>query len=304
MMNILDSCGNTPLIKLSADFIGTDEVTVLAKDESRNPTGSIKARAAVAMIETAMKEGTVDGGSTIIEPTSGNTGIGLAFVCAKLGLRLILTMPESMSIERRKLLAHLGAELHLSPAKDGMQGAVNAAKNLLATTKNSFMPDQFSNPANAAIHQRTTAEEIWQQSGGNVDIFVAGVGTGGTFTGVGRGLHSHNPAITLVAVEPYESQVLAGKKAGSHAIQGIGANFIPKLLDTSLIDEIVAVKGDAAITGAKELAKKEGLLCGISSGAAVFAAREIAQRMENRGKTIVAVLPDTGERYLSTALFS
>ncbi len=303
-MNILDSCGNTPLVKLSADFIGTDKTVVLVKDESRNPTGSIKARAAVAMIETAMKEGNVDGDSTIIEPTSGNTGIGLAFVCAKLGLRLILTMPESMSIERRKLLAHLGAELHLSPAENGMQGAVDAAKNLLATTKNSFMPDQFSNPANAAIHQRTTAEEIWHQSEGEVDIFVAGVGTGGTFTGVGRGLRSHNPAITLIAVEPHESQVLAGKKAGSHAIQGIGANFIPKLLDTSLIDEIIAIKGDAAITGAKELARKEGLLCGISSGAAVTAARQLAQHQENVGKTIVTVLPDTGERYLSTALFS
>ncbi len=304
MMNILDSCGNTPLLKLSADFIGTTDATVLVKDESRNPSGSIKARAAVAMIKTAIREGKIDGNSTIIEPTSGNTGIGLAFACARLGLRLILTMPESMSVERRKLLAHLGAELHLSSAEDGMQGAVDTARHLLATTDNSYIPDQFSNPANAAIHQQTTAQEIWQQSTGRVDIFVAGVGTGGTFTGVGRGLRSHNPAIRLIAVEPYESPVLSGGKAGSHIIQGIGANFIPALFDTSLANEILPIQGEAAIATARELAQKEGLLCGISSGAAVSATKILAQRSENKGKTIVTVLPDTGERYLSTTLFT
>ncbi len=302
-MNILESCGNTPLLQLSPSFIGTDSATVLVKDESRNPTGSIKARAAAAMITTAMDKKEIDNHSVIIEPTSGNTGIGLAFVCAWLRMKLILTMPESMSIERRKLLSHLGAKLHLSPAKEGMQGAVDAAHRLLATTENGYMPDQFSNPANAAVHRQTTAEEIWQQSRGKVDIFVAGVGTGGTFSGVSAGLRSHNPAITLVAVEPQESPVLSGGTAAPHAIQGIGANFIPALFRAELADEILPVEGETAITTARELAQKEGLLCGISSGAAVHAAKILAQRSENKGKTIVTILPDTGERYLSTTLF-
>ncbi|PIE44107.1 MAG: cysteine synthase A [Gammaproteobacteria bacterium] len=246
----------------------------------------------------------MDSDSTIIEPTSGNTGIGLAFVCARLRLRLILTMPESMSVERRKLLAHLGAELHLSPAAEGMQGAMDAACHLLATTENSYMPDQFSNPANPAIHRETTAEEIWQQSGGKVDIFIAGIGTGGTFVGVGEGLRSHNPAVSLIAVEPQESPVLSGGAAAPHAIQGIGANFVPSIFRPELADEILPVQSEMAIATARELAQQQGFLCGISSGAAVYAAKQVALRPQNRGKTIVTILPDTGERYLSTALFT
>ncbi len=303
-MNIIDSCGNTPLLRISPAFIGTDAVTVLAKDESRNPTGSVKARAAAAMIDAAMHSGEIDKNSTIIEPTSGNTGIGLAFVCATLRLRLILTMPESMSVERRKLLVHFGAKLHLTPAKEGMQGAMDAARHLLATTANSYMPDQFSNPANTAVHRKTTTEEIWQQSAGKVDIFIAGVGTGGTFVGVGEGLRGHNPAINLVAVEPQESPVLAGGAAASHPIQGIGANFIPALFRPELVDEILPIDGESAITTAKQLARQQGILCGISSGAAVCAAKRVALRPENSGKTIVTILPDTGERYLSTPLFA
>ncbi len=303
-MNIIDSCGNTPLLQISPAFIGTGAAVVLAKDESRNPTGSVKARAATAMIRAAMEKGEINSDSTIIEPTSGNTGIGLAFVCARLRLRLILTMPESMSVERRKLLAHLGAELHLSPAAEGMQGAMDTAHHLLTTTANSYMPDQFSNPANPAIHRETTAEEIWQQSGGKVDIFIAGVGTGGTFVGVGKGLRSHNPAINLIAVEPQESPVLSGGIAAPHAIQGIGANFVPSIFQPELADEILPVQGKMAITTARELAQQQGLLCGISSGAAVYAAKKVALRPQNRGKTIVTILPDTGERYLSTALFT
>lgn len=303
-MNILQSYGNTPLLELSSSIIGTDAATVLAKDESRNPTGSVKARAAIAMIDAAFAEKKIDQNSTIIEPTSGNTGIGLAFVCARSGLRLILTMPESMSVERRKLLAHLGAELILTPAEKGMRGAIERAKELLAGTPNSFMPDQFSNPANPAIHQKTTAEEIWQETKGNVDIFVAGVGTGGTITGTGSGLRAHNPQISLVAVEPVESPVLSGGKPGAHGIQGIGAGFIPAVLNTALLDEILQISGEEAILTAKQLAQNEGILCGISSGAAVCAASTLAKRPENHGKTIVTILPDTGERYLSTSLFS
>lgn len=303
-MNILQSYGNTPLLELSSSIIGTDAATVLAKDESRNPTGSVKARAAIAMIDAAFAEKKIDQNSTIIEPTSGNTGIGLAFVCARSGLRLILTMPESMSVERRKLLAHLGAELILTPAEKGMRGAIERAKELLVGTPNSFMPDQFSNPANPAIHQKTTAEEIWQETKGNVDIFVAGVGTGGTITGTGSGLRAHNPQISLVAVEPVESPVLSGGKPGAHGIQGIGAGFIPAVLNTALLDEILQISGEEAILTAKQLAQNEGILCGISSGAAVCAASTLAKRPENHGKTIVTILPDTGERYLSTSLFS
>lgn len=303
-MNILQSYGNTPLLQLSSSFIGTDAVTVLAKDETRNPTGSVKARAAVAMIEAAFAQKTIDQNSVIIEPTSGNTGIGLAFTCAQLKLKLILTMPESMSLERRKLLTHLGAKIILTPAAKGMQSAIDEAKKLLKQNPNSYMPDQFSNPANAAVHQKTTAEEIWKESEGKVDIFVVGVGTGGTLTGAGLGLRTHNPKISLVAVEPAESPVLSGGKPGPHSIQGIGAGFVPALVQPRMIDEIIQVSGVNAITTAQQLAKEEGLLCGISSGAAVSAARQLAKRPENQGKTIVTLLPDTGERYLSTSLFA
>ncbi len=302
-MAILHPYGKTPLLQLSPSTIGTEAAVVLAKDESRNPTGSVKARAAVAMIREALLQGKIDSSSIIIEPTSGNTGIGLAFVCAQLRLQLILTMPKSMSVERRKLLAHLGAKLVLTPTQQGMTGAIENARKLLAQNENSYMPDQFSNPANSAEHKATTAQEIWTDSSGKVDIFVAGVGTGGTLTGAGQGLRERNPNISVVAVEPAESPVISGGKPGPHPIQGIGAGFVPALLDISMVDETLPIKGEDAIAMARTLAREEGILCGISSGAAVSAASILARRPENRGKTIVTLLPDTGERYLSTKLF-
>jgi cysteine synthase A len=298
---ILESIGNTPLLTLTTLSSPTG-ATILCKHESRNPAGSVKCRIAVSMIETAEQQGLINHATTIIEPTSGNTGIGLAFVCAHKKLRLILTMPESMSIERRKLLKHLGAELVLTPAAEGMKGAIARAEQLLADTANSFMPNQFGNPANPAIHRKTTALEIWQDTNGKVDVFVAGVGTGGTITGVGEVLKDRNPAIQIVAVEPQDSPVLSGGKPGPHKIQGIGAGFVPAILNREIIDEVVTVSNDDAFATARKLAIEEGILCGISSGAAVHAALQVAGRPENKGKTLVVILPDSGERYLSTPL--
>ncbi len=298
---ILESIGNTPLLTLTT-LSAAGGATILGKQESRNPTGSVKCRIAVAMIETAERQSLIHQGTTIIEPTSGNTGIGLAFVCAYKKLRLILTMPESMSIERRKLLKHLGAELVLTPAAGGMKGAIARAEQLLAETAHSFMPNQFGNPANPAIHRTTTALEIWRDTDGKVDIFVAGVGTGGTITGVSEVLKERNPALQVIAVEPQDSPVLSGGKPGPHKIQGIGAGFVPAILNRAIIDEIITVGNDDAFTAARKLASEEGILAGISSGAAMHAALQVAGRPENCGKTLVVILPDSGERYLSTPL--
>ncbi|MGB3221479.1 MAG: cysteine synthase A, partial [Desulforhopalus sp.] len=292
---------NTPLLTLDNFSAGTG-VVMLGKQESRNPMGSVKCRIAVSMIEAAEKDGLIDKDTTIIEPTSGNTGLGLAFVCAHKKLRLLLTMPESMSIERRKLLTHLGAELVLTPAAEGMKGAIAKSKEIHANTPNSFIPDQFGNPANPAIHRKTTAQEIWTDTGGKIDFFVAGVGTGGTITGVSEVLKQRNPSMKSIAVEPEDSPVLSGGKPGPHKIQGIGAGFIPAVLNRDIIDEIITVSNDDAFATARELATSEGILCGISCGAAAYAALLVAKRPENKGKTIVVVLPDTGERYLSTPL--
>jgi len=298
---ILESIGNTPLLAL-ANFSAGSEALILGKQESRNPMGSVKCRIAVSMIEAAERDGLITKDSTIIEPTSGNTGLGLAFVCAHKKLRLILTMPESMSIERRKLLKHMGAELVLTPAAEGMKGAIARAKELAAQTTNSFIPDQFGNPANPAIHRATTAEEIWRDTEGKIDIFVAGVGTGGTITGVSEVLKQKNPAVQSVAVEPQDSPVLSGGKPGPHKIQGIGAGFVPAILNREIIDEVITVSNDDSFETARKLATSEGILCGISCGAAAHAALLVARRPENKGKTIVVILPDTGERYLSTPL--
>jgi cysteine synthase A len=295
------SFGNTPLLALSNFGAGTG-ATILGKQESRNPMGSVKCRIAVAMIETAEKEELISKNTTIIEPTSGNTGLGLAFVCAAKKLKLVLTMPESMSIERRKLLTHLGAKLVLTPAADGMKGAIAAAERLLEETEDSFMPGQFTNPANPEIHRKTTAKEIWRDTEGEVDIFIAGVGTGGTITGVSEVLKMKNPNLKTIAVEPEDSPVLSGGKPGPHKIQGIGAGFIPAILNTEIIDEIIQVSNEDAFETARKLATSEGVLCGISSGAAGWAGLEVAGRPENAGKNIVIILPDTGERYLSTPL--
>lgn len=300
---IIDSIGNTPLLQLHSYSEDTG-ATILAKQESRNPTGSVKCRIAVSMIEAAERDGKINANSTIIEPTSGNTGIGLAFVCAHKNLKLTLTMPESMSIERRSLLKHLGAELVLTPAAEGMKGAIAKAGELVQQTENSFMPGQFDNPANPEIHRQTTGPEILKATDGTVDIFVAGVGTGGTITGVSEVLKNNNPGVHIVAVEPEDSQVLAGGKPGPHKIQGIGAGFIPSILNTEIIDEIIPVSNDDAFATAKEVAKAEGILCGISSGAALHAAIIVAKRPENKGKNIVVILPDTGERYISTPLMT
>ncbi len=301
LANITRAVGNTPLVRLAR--IGADSgAEILGKLESGNPLGSVKDRIAVAMIDHGEHEGRVHPGTTIIEPTSGNTGIGLAFVCASRGYRLILTMPETMSIERRKLLAHLGAELVLTPGDQGMKGAIERARALHAETRDSWMPNQFDNPANPAIHRRTTGPEIWEQSDGRVDVLVAGVGTGGTITGAGGLLKERNPDLVTVAVEPAESPVLSGGDPGPHKIQGIGAGFVPRVLERSLIDEVVQVTGEAAMAMGRELARREGILCGISSGAAMVAAMEIAGRPDYAGRRIVVILPDTGERYLSTDL--
>ena len=299
--NITDTIGNTPLLTLSRFGAGCGAV-LLGKQESRNPMGSVKCRIAAAMIEAAELEGKISKDTTVIEPTSGNTGLGLAFVCASKNIRLILTMPESFSIERRKLLKHLGAELVLTPADKGMKGAVAAARELVEKHENSFMPNQFGNPANPAVHRRTTAEEIWRDTGGEIDIFIAGVGTGGSITGCSERLKELNPRLRTIAVEPADSPVLSGGDPGPHKIQGIGAGFIPDILNLEVIDEIATVTSEDAFETARELARSEGILCGISSGAAAHVARVIGSQAENEGKTIVFILPDTGERYLSTPL--
>lgn len=300
--NITQLIGKTPLVRLSS--FSQDGAEVVAKVESFNPLGSAKDRVGLAMIEDAEKKGLLKKGATVIEPTSGNTGVGLAFTCAVKGYKLILTMPESMSAERRALLAALGAELVLTPASEGMSGAIRRADELAAETEGSFIPGQFVNPANPEIHEKTTGPEIIADTDGKVDIFVSAVGTGGTLTGVGRALKKHNPNIKIVAVEPYDSPVLSGGKAGPHKLQGIGAGFVPDILDTALIDEIITVKTEEAYEAARKSASKEGVLVGISSGAALHAASLLAKRPENKGKRIVVLLPDTGERYLSTDLFN
>jgi len=297
--------GNTPLLELSNyELVYKLEATIVAKLESFNPAGSVKDRIALAMIESAEQKGILNKDSVIVEPTSGNTGVGLALVAAAKGYRLIITLPETFSIERRNLLKALGAELVLTPGSLGMKGAVAKAEEIAANTPNSFFPQQFENPANPAVHKRTTAEEIWRDTDGQVDIFVAGVGTGGTVSGVGEVLKKYNSNIQIVAVEPAESPLLSGGIAGPHKIQGIGPNFVPGTFNRAVVDEILAVKSDDAILTARELARLEGLLVGISSGAAVYAATVLAKRPENKGKRIVAVLPDTGERYLSTVLYA
>lgn len=302
---LTDLIGNTPLLELS-NFNASKELnaTVIGKLEYFNPAGSVKDRIALAMIEDAEEKGLLKPGATIIEPTSGNTGVGLAFVSAAKGYKLILTMPETMSLERRNLLKALGANLVLTPGAEGMKGAIAKAESLRTETPGAVILQQFENPANPAKHIKTTAQEIWRDTDGKIDIFVAGVGTGGTISGVGQGLKAHNPNIKIVAVEPCDSPVLSGGKPGSHKIQGIGAGFIPKTYDGTFVDEIIQVGGDDAIRTSRELAQKEGLLVGISSGAAAFAAVELAKRPENKDKTIVVLLPDTGERYLSTVLYA
>jgi cysteine synthase A len=297
-----DTIGNTPLVRLNILARGFRS-TVVAKLEFKNPLGSVKDRLAKSLIEDGEARGLIHPETRIIEPTSGNTGIGLAFICAVKGYRLTLTMPDTMSIERRKLLAHLGAEVVLTPGSQGMQGAIDKAFDLCAQGDNIYLPNQFSNPANPKIHRETTAEEIWRDTGGQVDILVSGVGTGGTITGVAQVLKQRKKEFRAVAVEPAGSPVLSGGVKGPHKIQGIGAGFVPELLDRSLIDEIVTVTDEEAFKRARALAKQEGLLCGISSGAAVHAALKIASRPESEGKQIVVILPSTGERYLSTELF-
>jgi len=294
--------GRTPLVRLNRS---TDDAPaeILAKLEYCNPLGSVKDRIAQSMIAEAERQGLIDHQTLIVEPTSGNTGIGLAFVCAAKGYRLCLTMPETMSVERRKLLTHLGAELVLTPGPDGMGGAIAKAKEILGQAEKAYMPNQFENPANPLVHRETTGPEIWADTEGQVDILVSGVGTGGTITGVSQFIKAKNSAFKAVAVEPANSPVLSGGAKGPHKIQGIGAGFIPEILDRSVIDDVVTVTDEDAFETARKLAAVEGLLCGISSGAAVWAAMQVARRAENRGKRIVVILPSTGERYISTPLF-
>lgn len=300
--NILDLIGNTPLVKINK-LNKEGFSTVVAKVESFNPAGSIKDRPALNMIEEAERQGLLTPGAVVIEPTSGNTGIGLAMVCAVKGYKMILTMPETMSIERRKLLQAYGAEIILTDGDKGMQGAVDKAMELREEIPDSFVPMQFNNPANPQIHEKTTAEEIWHDTDGKVDIVIAGVGTGGTISGIGKRLKEKKSDIQIVAVEPFRSQVLIGKPAGSHAIQGIGANFVPRNFDRSVVDVIYPVGDIDAVETARKLATDEGILCGISSGAAMYAALEFSKMRDNEGKLIIVILPDTGERYLSSVLF-
>lgn len=303
--SILDLVGGTPLVELTQFEKENDlKATVLAKLEYFNPAGSVKDRIAKAIVEDAEKSGKLQPGGTIIEPTSGNTGIGLAAVAAAKKYRLIITMPETMSVERRQLMKAYGAELVLTEGAKGMKGAIAKADELAKELPNSFIPGQFVNPANPAVHKATTGPEIWEDTDGNVDIFVAGVGTGGTVTGTGEYLKSQNPNVKVVAVEPASSPVLSQGHAGAHKIQGIGAGFVPDVLDTKIYDEIITVENDDAFATGRLIGKHEGVLVGISSGAAVWAAIELAKRPENKGKTIVALLPDTGDRYLSTPLFA
>ena len=302
--SVSELIGNTPLVELTNFEKNHNlDATILGKVELFNPAGSVKDRIAKAMIDEAVKAGKVNDDTVLIEPTSGNTGIGLAAIAAARGNRLIITMPETMSIERRNLMKAYGAEVVLTDGSKGMKGAIAKAQELAGEISNSFIPSQFTNPANPAIHESTTGPEIWRDTEGKVDILVAGVGTGGTVTGTGRYLKSQNPDVKVVAVEPAGSPVLSEGHAGAHKIQGIGAGFIPNTLDTSVYDEVISVADEDAFETGRELAAKEGLLVGISSGAAVWAASQLAQRPENKGKTIVAILPDTGERYLSTAMF-
>ncbi len=306
--NITACIGNTPLVQLHRVTEGC-VATLVGKMENMNPLWSVKDRIARAMIDAAERDGKIKDDTVVIEPTSGNTGIGLAYVCAARGYRLAVTMPESMSLERRRLLKALGAEVILTPAAEGMPGAVRKAEQLVAANSNYFMPQQFKNPANPEIHRITTAEEIWRDTEGKVDVFVAGVGTGGTITGVGEALKARKPSVQIVAVEPANSPVISQRKAGQelkpgkHTIQGIGAGFIPDVLNLDVIDDVVQVQDEDAMETSRQLARREGLMCGISCGAAAWAAREVARREENRGKLVVFILPDLGERYLSTKLF-
>jgi cysteine synthase A len=306
--DITHCIGNTPLVRLRRAAEGC-VATVVAKMENLNPLWSVKDRIARAMIDAAERDGLIKEDTVVIEPTSGNTGIGLAYVCAARGYRLMVTMPESMSLERRRMLKALGAELVLTPAAEGMPGAVRKAEELVAANKNYFMPQQFKNPANPEVHRKTTAEEIWRDTDGKVDIFVSGVGTGGTITGVGEVLKARKPGVKIVAVEPTNSPVITQRMAGEplkpgrHTIQGIGAGFIPDVLNVEVIDEVIQVQDEDAMETARQLAKQEGLMCGISCGAAAWAALELAKKPENAGKLIVTILPDLGERYLSTKLF-
>ncbi len=302
LSDVTRTIGGTPLVRLNRLTEGL-HATILVKLELRNTLGSVKDRIGVSMIEAAEAAGLIGEGSLIVEPTSGNTGIALAFVCAARRYRLVLTMPETMSLERRKLLKHLGAELVLTPGGEGMRGAIERARKILSERPGAYMPDQFSNPANPEIHRRTTAEEIWRDTAGKVDILVAGVGTGGTITGVSEVIKGRRPSFRAVAVEPADSPVLSGGKPGPHKIQGIGAGFVPAVLNRSVVDEIVTVSNDDAFETARSLARREGILCGISSGAAVWAALQVARRPESEGKLMVVILPSTGERYLSTELF-
>ncbi len=299
--NLAETIGNTPLVRINS--LNTTEAQILAKMELFNPCGSVKDRIGLAMIEAAERQSRINKDTTLVEPTSGNTGIGLAFVCAVKGYKLVLVMPESMSIERRKLFKIFGAELLLTPAADGMKGAIAQAQRIVSNTGNMVMLQQFDNPANPEIHRKTTAEEIWRDTDGSIDILVAGVGTGGTITGCGQVFKKRKPSVKIIAVEPADSHVLSGGKPGPHKIQGIGAGFVPKVFDSTIIDEIICVSNEDAIRTARLLAQKEGILAGISSGANVFASRQVAKRNENKGKVIVTIICDTGERYISTEMF-